>query len=115
MRLRIGYELQYEFPQPTPLILMLNVHFTRVSDLEIPDHIVLKPSVPISGYRDSFGNWCSRLVAPAGRMIISADSMIRDGGLTDPVVSGNVLFDKYHIMGHLSRRQQKVKFKKRHV
>ena len=34
MRLRIGYELQYHFPQATPVIMMLNVHYTRVSDLE---------------------------------------------------------------------------------
>src|SRR5687768_11597531 len=64
MRLRIGYELQYHFPQPTPVIMMLNIHYTRVSDLEGPDHIVVRPSVPISGYRDGFGNWCSRMLAP---------------------------------------------------
>ena len=58
VKFRIGYELQYEFPQPTPVIMMLNIHFTRVSDLVMPDHIVLDPSVPISGYRDGFGNWC---------------------------------------------------------
>jgi len=86
MKLRIGYELQYEFPQPTPAILMLNVHFTRVSDLVAPDHIVVRPSVTLSGYRDGFGNWCNRLVAPAGRVVISADSVISDGGEPDPVV-----------------------------
>ena len=66
MKLRVGYELQYAFPQPTPAILMLNIHFTRVSDLAMPDHIIVSPSVPISGYRDGFGNWCSRIVAPTG-------------------------------------------------
>ena len=71
VKLRIGYELQYEFPQPTPVIMMLNIHFTRVSDLVMPDHIVLDPSVPISGYRDGFGNWCSRMLAPTGRLLIS--------------------------------------------
>jgi transglutaminase-like putative cysteine protease len=86
MRLRAGYELQYEFPQTTPIILILNVHFTRVSDLETPDHIIINPSVPISGYRDGFGNWCSRLVAPMGRMMITTDFVIKDSGLPDPVV-----------------------------
>ena len=64
MKLRVGYELQYHFPQPSPVILMLNIHFTRVSDLAAPDHIIINPSVPISGYRDGFGNWCSRIVRP---------------------------------------------------
>jgi transglutaminase-like putative cysteine protease len=86
MKFRIGYELQYEFPQPTPILLMLNVHFTRVSDLAMPDHIIINPTVPISGYRDSFGNWCSRILAPTGTMLISADAVIRDTGQPDPVM-----------------------------
>ena len=43
MKLRIGYELDYVFPQPTPLILMLNVHFSRFSDLQTPDHMRIEP------------------------------------------------------------------------
>ena len=40
MQIRFGYELIYHCPQPTPMILTLNVHFTRVSDLVIPDHLM---------------------------------------------------------------------------
>jgi transglutaminase-like putative cysteine protease len=85
MEFRVGYELQYEFPQPTPAILMLNIHFTRVSDLAMPDNMVISPSVPVSGYRDGFGNWCSRIVAPTGRTVISSDFVVRDTGRPDPV------------------------------
>ena len=88
MKLRIGYDMTYDFPQPTPTILMLNTHFTRVSDLETPDNITLNPSVPISGYRDGFGNWCSRFVAPAGKLTLSTEAIIRDSGLPDPVAAG---------------------------
>ena len=88
MKLRVGYELQYTFPQPTPAILMLNIHFTRVSDLAMTDHILISPSVPISGYRDGFGNWCSRIVAPAGQVRISTDAVVSDTGLPDPTVPG---------------------------
>ena len=38
MQIRVGYELNYELPQPTPMILTLNVHHSRVSDLVQPDH-----------------------------------------------------------------------------
>jgi len=86
MKLRVGYELQYHFPQPTPVIMMSSVHYTRVSDLERPDHIVIGPSVPISGYRDGFGNWCSRILAPAGAMRISTDTVVSDTGLPDRLV-----------------------------
>jgi transglutaminase-like putative cysteine protease len=88
MKFRIGYELQYAFPQPTPVILLLNVHFSRVSDLVTPDHIMVHPSVPISGYRDGFGNWCNRIVAPAGRVTITTDATISDTGQPDAVVPG---------------------------
>ncbi|WP_199091226.1 transglutaminase family protein [Bosea sp. ASV33] len=83
MKLRIGYELDYDFPQPTPVILMLNVHFSRVSDLAEPDHIRIQPSVPLSAYRDGFGNWCTRLLAPQGLMRITADAIISDSGLPE--------------------------------
>jgi transglutaminase-like putative cysteine protease len=85
MQLRIGYELSYDCPQPTPMILMLNVHFSRVSDMVIPDHLLTDPALPIRAYRDLFGNWCSRVVAPAGRTRIFASGLINDSGLPDIV------------------------------
>lgn len=88
MRIRAGFELTYECPQPTPMILMLSIHFTRVSDIVVPDHLVTSPSLPISAYRDSFGNWCSRIIAPAGKTHITADALINDTGLPDFVDTG---------------------------
>ncbi len=86
MRIRIGYELVYEFPKPTPMILTLSVHYSRASDLIRPDHLISNPSVPVVAYRDGFGNWCSRLVAPQGRLRLSADALIQDSGWPDAVV-----------------------------
>lgn len=85
MQLRIGYEIVYECPQPTPMILMTHVHYSRVSDLMAPDHLVTRPTLPTAAYRDSFGNWCARLVAPSGRIEITTDTVIRDSGQPDPV------------------------------
>ena len=85
MKIRVGYELIYDFPQPTPMIMVLGTHFTRASDVITPDYLATNPSVPISPYRDVFGNWCSRIVAPAGRMRLSADGVVRDSGLPDVV------------------------------
>jgi transglutaminase-like putative cysteine protease len=84
MQIRVGYELIYDCPQPTPMILMLSIHYTRVSDIVVPDHIVADPAVPIASYRDSFGNWCSRIVAPKGRLRLTADAVLRDSGELDP-------------------------------
>ena len=85
MRLRLGCRLTFELPAPTPMILLLTVHYSRASDLERPDLIVTDPPVPVEAYRDGFGNWCNRLVAPAGRFTVSTDGVIRDAGLSDPV------------------------------
>jgi transglutaminase-like putative cysteine protease len=85
MRIRLGCELSYVFPKPTPMIVLLNVHHSRFGDLEGPDHLTTDPVVAIGSYRDSFGNWCCRLVAPAGPMRLGTRGIIRDAGLEDPV------------------------------
>src|SRR5271157_1109476 len=87
MQIRVGYELVYECHQPTPMILTLNVHYTRASDIVFPDHLRTDPAVPASAYRDSFGNWCTRIVAPKGRIRLSSSAVVRDSGAPDPVVA----------------------------
>lgn len=87
MLIRVGYELVYQCPQPTPMILALNIHYSRASDIVRPDHLVTSPSVPVRGYRDLFGNWCTRIVAPPGRIVLTTDALINDSGEPDPVAS----------------------------
>ncbi len=86
MKIRVGYELIYDFPQPTPMIVMLGIHYSRASDIILPDHLTTDPSVPVTTYRDGYGNWCSRLVAPSGRMRLASSGTVRDSGLPDVVV-----------------------------
>lgn len=86
MQIRLGFDMTYDCPQPTPMIFNVHVHFTRASDLVGRDDLVIDPPAPIAGYRDSFGNWCTRIVAPQGRTRISADAMVNDPGVTDAVV-----------------------------
>jgi transglutaminase-like putative cysteine protease len=87
MEIRVGYDLLYECPQPTPMMLMLNIHFSRASDIVFPDHLRTDPAVPLGAYRDGFGNWCTRIVAPAGRIRLSSSAVVRDSGALDPVVA----------------------------
>src|SRR4051794_6468023 len=86
MRLRIGYELVYSFPQPTPVILMVSVHDSRASDLLVPDRILIEPSIPVTCYRDLYGNHCHRIMAPPGRVRFTTDAIIADSGEPDEVV-----------------------------
>jgi transglutaminase-like putative cysteine protease len=86
MQIRVGFDIAFDCPQPTPIIAVLNVHHTHASDIVRPDHLRTVPPVPITPYRDTFGNWCSRLVAPAGRTQLIADGVVSHSGLPDPVL-----------------------------
>lgn len=85
MQLRVGYELLYELPQPTPMLLMLNVHYSRARDIIVPDRISITPDSPVTSYRDNFGNWCTRLVASVGQVRISTDAVLNDSGVPDQI------------------------------
>jgi transglutaminase-like putative cysteine protease len=86
VRIKVGCELLYDCPKPTPMLLTLNIHYSRASDLEVPDHLLINPPVPLRAYRDGFGNWISRIVAPAGLTSISTNAVVRDNGLPDVVL-----------------------------
>ncbi len=85
LQLRVGYEIIYEFPRQTPMALMLNIHHTRANDIILSDRMVTDPVVPVTTYRDGFGNLCSRILAPAGRLRLSADALLYDSGEPDPI------------------------------
>ncbi len=90
MQIRVGFEMEYQCRGPTPMVLALNIHYSRASDLVRPDHLVTNPAVPVTAYRDLFGNWCSRLVAPPGRFLLSTDAVVNDNGLPDVVAAAAI-------------------------
>ena len=85
MQIRAGYEISYECPQPTPMILQLSVHSSRAHDVITPDRIRMDPTSPVKTYHDTFGNLCHVITAPAGRTTFSADFLVNDSGLHDDV------------------------------
>ncbi|MEO6379842.1 MAG: transglutaminase family protein [Caulobacteraceae bacterium] len=85
MRIRAGYEITYDCPAPTPMLLMVNVRPERTGDLVTSQTMTVSPAVPTRQYRDSFGNVCTRLLAPAGQTVLSADFLIDDSGLPDAI------------------------------
>ncbi|MDR3515094.1 MAG: transglutaminase family protein [Azospirillaceae bacterium] len=90
MKIQVGYALVYDCPQPTPMILLLHIHYSHAAEIVVPDHLVTDPVVPLTSYRDGFGNWRSRLVAPAGRIRLSTRAVVLNSGLPDPVVPNAV-------------------------
>ncbi len=86
MLIKIGFDIAFTAPQPTPIVVMLSVHPSRVADLVEPEFIACDPPAPIHYYHDSFGNFCGRLVIPKGRLVLSNRATVRDSGLPDAVV-----------------------------
>jgi transglutaminase-like putative cysteine protease len=84
MLIKVGYDITYEVWAPTPMVLMLQIHPSRHHDLRKPDALIIEPAVPFESYFDSYGNRCARLVAPPGRIRLTADALVTDSGEPAP-------------------------------
>ena len=84
MLIRLGYDIQFDIPEPVPMVAMLHVHPSRTADLRAPMNQIT-PAGPTDMYRDSFGNSCSRFVAPAGQLRLYNSTLIEDSGEPDAV------------------------------
>jgi hypothetical protein len=85
MRIRIGFEIAFECLAPTPTILMLSVHPSRCRDLETSAMMIFDPDIQARHYTDHFGNIVTRIIAPAGMLHVSSETVVYDSGLPDPV------------------------------
>ena len=85
MLIRVGYEIEFNLPAETAMLAMLNVHPSRSLDLLEPDEVRTEPGLLITNYFDSFGNRCTRFVAPAGKLRLFNSTLVLDSGRPDPV------------------------------
>jgi transglutaminase-like putative cysteine protease len=83
MLIKIGYDITLNFPSPTAVIHLLHVHPSRRADLIEPERLMTDPDLPIEEYYDRFGNHRGRICAPAGRLRLFCESVIRDSGELD--------------------------------
>ncbi|HEY4381292.1 MAG TPA: transglutaminase family protein [Acidobacteriaceae bacterium] len=87
MLIKSEFDIQFQLPQPAAMVAMLRLHPSlerriRQGNVLVIEH--LEPGVrPAYGdligtqeYRDSFGNRCSRFVAPAGHLRLSGTTTI---------------------------------------
>lgn len=85
MRISAGCQITYDCPQPTPMLLMISPHPSRWTDMVGPHQVTLDPPIPYREYQDGFGNTCTRILAPPGRVTISTRFTVQDSGLPDDV------------------------------
>src|SRR4051812_49921763 len=88
MQIRIGYDLGFEVPKPTPMQLMLYVHPDQAGLLRHPETIIVEPAVPVEDFTDEFGNRAARILAPTGSIRIRYDNVIDDPGSPDAPFKG---------------------------
>jgi len=85
MLIRLGYEIEIECPQPTPLISLLEIHPERQKDIKRQTIVATSPRTASRVYSDLFGNTCRRFMAPEGKFKLTYDATVADSGLPDPV------------------------------
>ncbi len=83
MKIKAGFQIAYDCPKPTPMLLVLSVHPSRTPDLLTSQRLAFDRDITQSDYVDGFGNVCTRITAPAGLTTISTDFLIADSGLPD--------------------------------
>jgi transglutaminase-like putative cysteine protease len=85
LKIRAGYEVVFDCMREVPMVLMLSVHPSRQADLLTDHAIQFSSHVAARHYLDIFGNLCTRLVAPPGRIEIRNQFVIEDSGLPDEI------------------------------
>ena len=85
MLIRVGYDIEFDLPAPTPMLTMLNLHPSRMSSVMRRELLRSEPAVQVHQFHDGFGNYCGRLTAPAGRFRLTNDAVVSDSGLPDEV------------------------------
>ena len=86
MLIRLGFDIQFEIPAPVAdgrAIPCASIRGARTCENRMNRSIT--PTVPIDEYEDSFGNVCTRFVAPAGKLQLYHSTLIEDSGEPDPV------------------------------
>ena len=92
------YDIQFHLLQPTPIVALLHlhpkhdVHLATVPGIEADDRFhaeQLGPNqepiqdIPVTDYLDSFGNCCSRFLAPAGDIRLHGRNIVTVDGFPE--------------------------------
>lgn len=88
MQIRFGCEFHVECDHATPAVLLLTVRPERRRFLLNEDAVEIYGATPPETFIDSFGNFATRAMLPAGRRAtIRVDGLVLDSGRPDPVAA----------------------------
>jgi transglutaminase-like putative cysteine protease len=96
MLIKSEFDIQFDLPHPTATVAMLHLHpslerYVRQGNVLVIENLdgCAAPGygrlIGSEEYIDSFGNRCSRFVAPAGHLRLSGASTVDIDGMPEPV------------------------------
>jgi transglutaminase-like putative cysteine protease len=83
MLIHVGYEVEFIFEKPTPMLALGSIHPSVLSSVRKNEHLTVEPWANVTEHIDGFGNRCSRMIASSGRVVIRNDAVCEDTGLPD--------------------------------
>jgi transglutaminase-like putative cysteine protease len=91
VRIKSEFDIQFDLPEPTPMIALLHVHPSVEPLLRTGDTLKVErlgeneaELLPVEQYIDGFGNRCSRFVAPVGMVRLSGSNVVEGEFALDP-------------------------------
>src|SRR5438132_4304241 len=83
MLIMVGYDIALHFLEVTAMVLMQSRHPWRASTIRQPERLEVKQDVAVAEFIDTFGNRCSRVFVPAGRVMLHNEAIVEDTGQPD--------------------------------
>jgi transglutaminase-like putative cysteine protease len=90
MLIQSEFDIQFDLAAPTPTLAILHLHPSLESRVRAGNDLLVEQiegaaRIATSEYRDSFGNRCTRFVAPAGKIRLRGMSIVEAQEIADPV------------------------------
>jgi len=92
MLIRSGFAIEFDLPQTVAMIGLLRLHpsldeAVRGGEVLRVEHLEGETVATVESdeYVDSFGNRCTRFLAPQGRLRLSGESLVERDAFSDPI------------------------------
>ncbi|WP_439533004.1 transglutaminase-like domain-containing protein [Polymorphobacter sp.] len=76
MQLRVGFDIVYNCPVQTDMLMMLSLHPSQNHRLVTDNRMTVSPPLVMRPYLDSYGNLCHRVTVPAGDVRFACDFIV---------------------------------------
>ena len=103
MLIQSEFDIQFRLAHPTAMVALLHLHPSLNAAIQSGNHLAIEKiaqagpdgytdialpipeTIPSTEYHDSFGNRCTRFVAPPGTIRLKASAVTLDDGMPDQI------------------------------